>query len=777
VADRAQTSQLRIGAWLVTPALDQIERAGDTVKLEPRTMRLLLRLSEAPGEVVSGQQLLDDVWTGVVVSSQSVYQAISQLRKLLGDVEEAPTYIATVPRKGYRLVAPVERLANGRSAPSAPGQLPQPASTHASGEREVPPASPLAPWSGAERRAPAKRRGGWIAAAIVVVLAAAAWPWIQDSWRSDAGQTSVVVLPFVDMTEGHKDAAFTDGITEELSTSLSQLPALRVIARTSAYAVSDQKLDARQIGEKLSATHIVEGTVRRSGDVVRVTAQLVDAQRGHRSWSEVYDLPAKDLLRLQTDLARSVAQALEIRFSDEDSRRLSARRPGSAEAFERYLLARHYYRQRTPEANDRAMTLAGEAIELDPEFALAYVGLAQAKLNESVLNERPIVELRPELESLLATALRLNPDLAEAYATRGQAYLQMHELDLATRDFAAAARLDRNNITALAGLGLLNSYEGKPLAALGFYDQAAALDPLDFIRHVRRCVSLTDAGKYALAEQACLEARRLKPDSEWPYYASSLIARARGDLSTSLKWNDAGLAAAPGSPELLRQRLDDLENIGLLEDARALVAHARALDGAATWVQLSGVGVTLLEGRAEEARRDLEAVKLDQDASAAMLFDAAALRLMMHDAEEAERLIHLANGAADAVLTALLNSGNLRWGFSHEVTLAAAESAGGRQQAATQRMQALLRQLDQLEANGVASWGLYSLRADALAIIGNQDAAVIALQRAVELGWRRTYYVRRALHFEPMLGRADLRRVLDAVDKLAAAERSEYRAG
>jgi TolB-like protein/DNA-binding winged helix-turn-helix (wHTH) protein len=411
MADRPQTSRVRIGAWLVTPALDQIERAGETVKLEPRTMRLLLRLSESPGEVVSGQQLLDDVWTGVVVSSQSVYQAISQLRKLLGDVEQTPTYIATVPRKGYRLVAPVQKIPNGDSTPSR----------HVADSRAAPEPSPagavplppglVAPWSGVERRARAKPRKAWLAAAALVLLAiAASWQWLEGSRRADTRTTSVVVLPFVDMTEGQKDVAFTDGITEELSTSLSQLPALRVIARTSAYAVSTQNLDVRQIGEKLSATHVVEGTVRRSGDVVRVTAQLVDARRGHRSWSEVYDLPAKDLLRLQTDLARAVAQALEIRFSEEDSRRLSARRPKSAEAYEVYLLGRHYYRQRTAEANARAIELNGRAIELDPKFALAYVGLAQAKLNDTIFREVPALELAPEIKPYLRLPAQLTRD-------------------------------------------------------------------------------------------------------------------------------------------------------------------------------------------------------------------------------------------------------------------------------------------------------------------------------------------------------------------------------
>jgi transcriptional activator of cad operon len=293
-----ESERFLIGEWLVEPALDRISRAGEIVKLEPRTMRLLMRLAQARGQVVSSRQLLDEVWPGVIVGSGSLYQAVSQLRKLLGDADEAPTYVATVPRKGYRLLAAV------RTAPCATPP----------GDASEAPATPVYRDSVISTAASAVKRPARMllsAALWIVALTALASVllWLMEPQPHSA---AIVVLPFVDMSEAGRDAAFCDGLTEELSTALSQLPGLRVVARTSAYVFRDKPMDVREIGRRLAASHVLEGSVRRSGDAVRVTVRLVDAQRGSGSWSQSYDLPAKDVLSLQSEIARSVAAALSL---------------------------------------------------------------------------------------------------------------------------------------------------------------------------------------------------------------------------------------------------------------------------------------------------------------------------------------------------------------------------------------------------------------------------------------------------------------------------------
>ena len=276
----------RVGEWLVDPALDQISRNTEVIKLEPRTMRLLVRLAETPGQVVSSQQLLDSVWSGVVVASASVYQGIWQLRKLLGDSDPIPTYIATVPRKGYRLIAAVERDEPHRASVSSDShQL-----SHPSAESRMP----------GMRVAPAARY--WVAAVSVLTMIAIATavllksqsskdtPLITATTSSDtrapthvrppSETQTVAVLPFADLSPAGDMGYFADGITQELISALAKSATLHVMGSRSVFALKGRNDDARMIGERLRVENILEGSVRQQGARIRVTAQLVKAADG-----------------------------------------------------------------------------------------------------------------------------------------------------------------------------------------------------------------------------------------------------------------------------------------------------------------------------------------------------------------------------------------------------------------------------------------------------------------------------------------------------------------
>jgi transcriptional activator of cad operon len=276
---------VQIGDWLVNPALDTVCRGTETRKLEPRMMRLLLHLANAAGAVVSVDRLLTEVWAGVVVGPASVYQAVSQLRKLVGDVDPDPTYIATVPRRGYRLVAPVRRCA----------------------------AEAMSLTTEVVSFAPAARR--WVAMVLggvtlaLVLTGSSLWRPSPTEWSG-----SIAVLPFIDLTAEKAEQSFCDGLTDELSNRLSQIPTLRVVAHTSAFAFRGQGEDVRRIGKVLDTDHILEGSVRRSGSHFRVTVHLVDARNGYHLWSVDYDRAAGDAIKLQEDISRSVAEHLQAEF-------------------------------------------------------------------------------------------------------------------------------------------------------------------------------------------------------------------------------------------------------------------------------------------------------------------------------------------------------------------------------------------------------------------------------------------------------------------------------
>jgi transcriptional activator of cad operon len=288
---------LRIGEWRVNPASGQISRNGENVRVDARTLRLLLCLAERAGQIVSIDDLLTRVWSGVIVTQDSVYQAVASLRRLLGDDVKQPLYIETVPRLGYRMVAAVSPWADETAAPGPS------------------PAVPITdqPKPGVRRNAPALLG---VAAALCFALAAAFL-----SHRDLAGhpaaaarapQKSVAVLPFLDLTtQAMNEEYFADGITEELIDRLSKIPGLRVPSPTSSFFFKGKRLTVAEIAQSLGVAYVVDGSVRKSDATLRVAARLVRASDGYVVWSETYDRAFDDKLQVQDDIAGEVAKALQ----------------------------------------------------------------------------------------------------------------------------------------------------------------------------------------------------------------------------------------------------------------------------------------------------------------------------------------------------------------------------------------------------------------------------------------------------------------------------------
>jgi transcriptional activator of cad operon len=308
--ERTPITMLRIGSWCVNPTSGQISRDGESARLEARTMMLLLCLAGHAGEVVSIDDLLNQVWSGVAVSSDSVYQAIASLRRLLGDDPKQPTYIATVPRLGYRMVATV--------SPWTEEPTTQIVTPTVNPVREEIEASDLATTNPPNLGLPT--RALWaIGAAICLAVVVAFLPRAHTASRRHAespvaalvqAQKSIAVLPFSDLTEGMKEGEFADGMTEELIDKLSKLPQLHVPSPTSTFYYRDKDMPVADIAKALGVVYVLDGSVRKSGARVRVAARLVRADNGYVIWSETYDRPFHDLLMVQDDIAGEVTKAL-----------------------------------------------------------------------------------------------------------------------------------------------------------------------------------------------------------------------------------------------------------------------------------------------------------------------------------------------------------------------------------------------------------------------------------------------------------------------------------
>jgi transcriptional activator of cad operon len=305
---RPNSTMLHVGEWRVDPRSGEISRNGDTVRLEARTMRLLLCLADHAGEVVSIDDLLNHVWEGVAVSQDSVYQAIASLRRQLGDDSKQPTYIATVPRIGYRLVAQVtswedqvkSEVKANRTATSDDPQRDQD-KRHGKGLGRY-----------------AFALGAALCLAVVVGFLLRGRFSSNDASISSANaappQKSVVVLPFLDLTEGMQEEEFADGMTEELIGRLSKVPGLRVPAPTSSFYYKGKQVPVADIAKTLGVSYVLDGSVRKSGDRLRVAARLVRAENGYVVWSESYDRSLHDILMVQDDIAGEVTKALKAQL-------------------------------------------------------------------------------------------------------------------------------------------------------------------------------------------------------------------------------------------------------------------------------------------------------------------------------------------------------------------------------------------------------------------------------------------------------------------------------
>ena len=333
--------RLLIGDWLVDPASSEISRKGHTTRLDVRAMRLLLALAERPGQVVSIEELLNRGWGEVAVSSDSVYQAMTSLRRQLGDDAKQPKYIETVPRLGYRMVAKVRAVGRrDRAGATAAGSRP---GNSARSKVQV-----------------AVRAGLAVAIAVGVCVALAIISFFHPATvRSRASpqaaaasqpEKSIAVVPFLDLTEGMVEETFADGMTEELIDKLSKIPELMVPSATASFYYKSKKIPVADLARNLHVIYLLDGSVRKSGARVRVAARLIRADNGYVIWTETYDRPFDDILMVQDDIAKKVTDGVATSQFADCPRRNAGKPSRTGEADELHLF--HLKRNRVSAFSD-----------------------------------------------------------------------------------------------------------------------------------------------------------------------------------------------------------------------------------------------------------------------------------------------------------------------------------------------------------------------------------------------------------------------------------------
>ena len=392
---------------------------------------------------------------------------------------------------------------------------------------------------------------------------------------ADAVQTvpSIAVLPFANMSQNADDEFFSDGLAEEIINALVQVPGLKVIARTSAFAFKGKNEDIRKIAETLGVTNVLEGSVRRAGSRIRVTAQLILARDGTHLWSQRYDRELADIFAVQDEVASAIAGALKLKLSPAPERRMP-----SIPAYEAYLRYRYYQWRFTPEDSQRSRECLEQALALDPGFALPYVGLADYQLALAAVGALPSREAMPKARELARRALEIDPDLPEAHAMLG---IVAGVLDFDWSETERRFRLAMAREPVSTHMRQWNAYFhllsiGRPAEAKRWDDRVIEEDPLSQMWHYTSAMSLLALGSDEAALNECRRSVELDPQFWIGWLLQGLIHALHGRHAESMQCAEQAMAGAARAPLA----------IGLL--AAALVTTGRAMDAEPLLEELRG---------------------------------------------------------------------------------------------------------------------------------------------------------------------------------------------
>jgi TolB-like protein/Flp pilus assembly protein TadD len=435
-------------------------------------MDLLVYLAQNDGDVVTTDDIITKVWAGVAVTNDSLYFSMSQLRKALDDGDGEASIIETLPKRGYRLMVPVEYPVESKEEITA---NPQSGFVSDPGPDEV----PVIP--AASRRKPL-RLGLGVAAFVLVAVAAVNWfdsePKSIDVPVAQALANSIAVMPFVDLTPESDYTYFSDGITEEILNRLTRVQGLRVAARTSSFAFKYKESDIVEIGESLGVTSVLEGSVRKEGDRVKISAQLIDATTGFQMWSNTYERELSSVFAIQNEISRRIIDALELTLT------AALAENGAGEdrvmnplALDEYLMGLEAHRTYSFESLRRAEDHFETALQIDPRFSQARVQLARTKF--SILNTGASIDnaLIDEAEILLRDALNVDPENGAAHRVLALVHQSRRELDKAEQELNKALALAPSDSLAIVHLAHISMGRGDYDKSLTLLERAIRIDP------------------------------------------------------------------------------------------------------------------------------------------------------------------------------------------------------------------------------------------------------------------------------------------------------------
>jgi TolB-like protein/DNA-binding winged helix-turn-helix (wHTH) protein len=550
---------VRFGVFEADLKACELRKHGFRLKLAEQPFQVLAMLLERPGETVTREALRDRLWPGdtFVDFDHGLNNAVMRVREVLLDSSDHPLYVETVPRRGYRFVAPVEDVPAPSAAPATPEQEhpsdPSPLESNP---------SRTSPVAGHFRRWP--DLGQWLSAPRVATLALVALAalvalltFALHSIRGAAGKassprsTSLVVLPLENLSGDKDQDYFADGMTDELIANLAKIRSLHVISRSTAMAYKGTRKPLSEIARELNVDAVVEGTVMRVGSRVRITAELVQVSTDHHLWADTYESQMGDVLALQNRVSSAIVNEIRINLTPEERERLAKTPAVAPEAYENYLKGLYYWNKRSDENLTRAIGYFERATNLDPQYALAYAGLSDcyAIISAEIFGTMPASEAAPKAKAAALRALDLDPTLAEAQTSLATAKFNSDwDWSGASEGFERAIGLNPSYATAYQRYSLYLIAMGRVQDSFAQIQKARELDPLSLSINFSLGWRLYMARQYDAAIAQLKDTLEMDPSYELPHLVVGQAYEQKGNYALAIPELKTAVELSHGTP-------------------------------------------------------------------------------------------------------------------------------------------------------------------------------------------------------------------------------------
>jgi TolB-like protein/Flp pilus assembly protein TadD len=516
----------QIAGWTIHPTTNRMSSGSETVRLEPKVMQVLAYLAQRSGQTVTRDELARVVWAGTVVGDDAVTNAIIKLRKAFDDDSRSSKVIETIPKRGYRLLAKVERLRGG------------------------------------ENRAPEETP-------VIDTTA--------NGTQPQAAPPTIAVLPFRNLSDDSEQEYFSDGITEDITTALSNTGWFFVTARHSAFAYKGTAIDVRQVGKELGVQYVLEGSVRKGGDKIRVTAQLIETATGKHIWANRYDGMLRDIFDLQDQITETIVATLEPEFHRAEAERVAQKRPDSMEAYDYLLRGVAYMNKLTPEDTKMALQYFYKAIEKDPNYGRAYAYVFWCYRRE-VESRGMVLSKQEQAEVIRLMEAGLKADKTDPIvvwqAGSMKVYFQ-HDFEGALALIERSLSIDPNSTRALIASSMTHSFMGNTDTAIKHAERAIRISPRSpahWMAYTCLAQSHLQELRYEEAAKAAKKAIQLNPNLIPAYLILAASCAHLGQLDEA---QVAIQEALKLNPKLTVARFPELFPISKLKNLDAYLTGLR----------------------------------------------------------------------------------------------------------------------------------------------------------------------------------------------------------